>query len=56
MSNQSGNLTALFGLTIMILHHYRISPAQSETAAVLGGIITILGIFISIGVVISLNK
>ena len=44
---QKGNLVAVAGLTSMVLHHYRIDIAEDEIVAVLGGIITAIGIIVS---------
>lgn len=44
---QGGNLTAIVGFIAMILHHYRIEIASEEITAVLGGLITAIGIIIS---------
>mgnify|MGYP001588901041 CR=1 FL=1 len=41
---QSGNLIALAGFIVMVLHHYQINIAQEDIVAILGGIITIVGI------------
>ena len=42
------NLLLLLGYSAMLAHHYRISYFATETMAVIGGVITALGIIVAI--------
>ena len=42
------NTLLLVGYSFMVAHHYRVSYWASETMAVIGGIITALGIIVAL--------
>ena len=44
---QAGNITALIGVVMLILNYFKINIAREEVEALVGGIVSILGIAVS---------
>ena len=44
---QGGNLVVIAGFLVMIARHYRLDIAENEVVAVLGGLVTVVGVVMS---------